>query len=67
MSLNVKEVSADKAHSRRNNLAYVNSIGAVPYIPFRNNTTGKHRGNSGHIWEIMFNLFLYHREEFLEH
>jgi len=63
---NIEEVSADKAYSSRDNLSLVNDLGAVPFIPFKSNATGKPRGNS-HIWRKMFNYFQYNQEEFLEH
>ncbi|MGI6589479.1 MAG: IS5 family transposase [Candidatus Iainarchaeum sp.] len=63
---NIQEVSADKAYSSRDNLSLVNNLGAVPFIPFKSNATGKPRGKS-HIWRKMFNYFQYNQEEFLEH
>ncbi len=63
----IKEMSADKAYSGRKNLAYINSAGGVPFIPFKNNTTGHLRGEGGHIWRKMYNFFTFRREEFLQH
>jgi hypothetical protein len=37
----VREVSADKGYISRSNLAAVDAVGAVPYIPFKSNTTGE--------------------------
>jgi transposase len=62
----IKEMSADKAYLSRDNIAYIDSIGGVPYIPFKNNMVSKPKGK-GYIWTKMYNFFLYNREEFLQH
>ena len=62
----VKEASADKAYSSRDNVGYTDSIGGTAYILFKNNASGKPRGKSW-VWRKMFNYFVYQREEFLEH
>lgn len=63
---NIQEVSADKAYSSRNNLAFVNAIDGTPFIPFKVNARGIPRGSS-HIWRKMYDYFTFNREEFLEH
>ena len=63
---NIKEVSGDKAYSARDNIGFVDLIGATAYIPFKVNATGKPRGKSW-VWRKMFNYFTYNREEFMEH
>lgn len=40
-NFNVHEVSADKGYLGHANLATIEAIGAVPYIPFKNNSTPK--------------------------
>ncbi len=62
----VGEVSGDKAYNSRLNLQAIESVGAVPYIPFKKNVTGKRDGGTG-IWKKMFYYFLYKHDEFLEH
>lgn len=62
---NIEELSADKAYSSRDNVDYTHKIGAMPYIPFRSNATGKSRGS--YTWMRMFRYFTYNRDEFLEH
>ena len=52
---NVKEVSADKAYSSRANLELAKKLGAMPYIPFKKNTTGRSKGSP--TWTTMFELF----------
>jgi len=62
---NIREVSADKAYSSRNNLQIVSDIGAKAFIPFKKNVTGNQKGNQ--IWGQMYRYYSYHRVEFLEH
>ena len=59
----MKEVSADKAYSSDANLRHIVSKGATPYIPFKDNTTGKGSG----LWRQMYSYFMYHEEAFNEH
>ncbi len=61
----VKEVSGDKAYSSRANLELINELGAVPYIPFKKNTTG--RAKNAPTWKKMYHYFEFKNEEFLEH
>lgn len=61
----VGEVSGDKAYSSRENLKAIEDVGAVPYIPFKKNISGK-RARYG-IWRKMYHYFLYKHDEFLEH
>jgi len=61
----VGEVSCDRAYSSRKNLQAIQDIGAVPYIPFKRNTSGK-KGVLG-IWGKMYHYFMYKHEEFMEH
>ncbi|MBS3076529.1 transposase [Candidatus Pacearchaeota archaeon] len=63
-NFNIKEQSGDKAYNSRENLKVIEEVGAVPFIPFKKNVTGK-RGALG-IWGKMFHYFLYKHEEFLE-
>lgn len=59
----VDEVSADKAYSSRANLQAVADAGAVPYIPFREGTTGK----GPDLWRKMWAYYQYKRDDFLGH
>ncbi|MDO8537313.1 MAG: IS5 family transposase [archaeon] len=61
----IREISADKAYMSRKNLEFVSGIGAIPYIPFKSNTSAK--GMKGQIWRKMFEIFILKREEFLKH
>ncbi|MGB8312192.1 MAG: IS5 family transposase [Halobacteriota archaeon] len=64
-NFNIKEVSGDKAYSSRANMELINDIGAVPYIPFRKNATG--RAKNSPMWKKMYHYFEFKHEEFLEH
>lgn len=64
-NFNLKEQSGDKAYNSRENLKVIDELGAVPFIPFKKNVTGK-RGALG-IWGKMYHYFMYQHEEFLEH
>jgi len=60
----VREISADKAYSSRKNLQLVSDIGAIPYIPFKSNTTGKK--TKVRIWKKMYEYFVLNNEEFMK-
>lgn len=60
---NVAEVSADKAYLSGDNLATVEAVGAVPYIPFKSNS----QGEGPEAWRRMWHFFNYRRDEFLAH
>lgn len=59
----IREVSADKAYSSKHNLEVVQSIGAIPFIPFKSNAHPK--GNN--IWKRMYLFYTEHQEQFYEH
>jgi len=61
----INELSGDKAYSSRANPELINESGAVPYIPFRKNATG--RAKNSPMWKKMYYYFEYKHEEFLEH
>lgn len=61
----VGEVSGDKAYSSRLNLQAIEDVGAVPFIPFKKNVTGKRARSSA--WRKMYHYFIYKHDEFLQH
>ncbi|MBI3587710.1 transposase [Candidatus Micrarchaeota archaeon] len=61
----LKEVSADKAYSGRDNIDAIHAVGAMPYIPFKSDATGKARGSL--FWSKMFHYFQFNQTEFMEH
>ncbi len=62
----IKEAYGDKAYLSRDNFAFVDNLGGVPYVPFKENSTSKPQGKS-HIWRKMFHYFAYNKDEFLQH
>lgn len=65
MSFRIKEVSGDMAYSSRKNLELVSGIGAIPYIPFQSNITGKARGS--YVWMRMYQYFKNNYDDFMHH
>jgi len=63
----IKEVSADKAYSSKNNLGLVDELGGTPYIPFKENVRGARTRGGSPIWTRMYHLFQYKNEEFMSH
>ena len=61
----MKEISADKAYSSRDNLELARSLGAIPYIPFKKHTTGHSRGSP--TWAEMYRVFTTDYLEFAKH
>ena len=61
----INEVSADLAYTSRKNLEVVNSLGGIPYIPFKKNATGRAAGSA--MWKKMYHYFQLNRDEFMEH
>lgn len=59
----VKEVSADKGYLSKDNLAAVAAVGAVPYVPFKSNTTGE----GPELWRRLYHYFMFNRDDFLTH
>lgn len=57
----IEQVSADKGYSSRENHDAIAAVGATPYIAFKSNTTGA----VGGLFQKMFHLYSYKREEFL--
>jgi transposase len=62
---NIREISADRAYSSRDNLDTVGKIGGIAYIPFKKNATGRAAGSA--LWKKMYHYFQLNRDEFLEH
>lgn len=65
----IEKVQGDKAYLSHVNLEAIERIGAVPFIPFRSNSTptGSTQGRSkgSEAWTRMWHMFSAHREEFL--
>ena len=61
----LRDVDADKAYSGKANLELVTALGGTPYVPFKKNTTGD--GDGSPLWQRLWRVYQYHREEFLTH
>jgi len=59
----LSEVSADKGYTSKRNLEAVVAVGAVPYIPFKSNTTGE----GPDLWRKLWHFYQFNRQDFLEH
>lgn len=62
----MNQVSADKAYLSDPNLKAVASNAAMPYIPFKINSTGHTKGQS-ELWRKMYHYFAYNQERFMQH
>ena len=61
----IEEVTADKAYLSTDNLAQVDALGAVAYIPFKVNSTED--GPVQPFGTRLYHYYLFQREQFLEH
>lgn len=61
----IREITADKAYSSRDNHDIARDVGAIAYIPFRSNASGRSRGSS--TWAKAYHFFQLNREEFMQH
>ncbi len=59
----MRDVSADKGYSSRDNHDAIATTGATPYIMFKSNTTG----DVGGLFNDMFHYFGFRRDDFLKH
>jgi transposase len=59
----VAEVSADKAYLSHANVETIVAAGARPYIPFKENTTGK----GPELWRHLYAFYMVNRPVFLAH
>lgn len=59
----MRQVSADGAYLSGNNLKTVVENHAMPYIPFRANSTGKHGSD---LFKRMFHFYSYNSEQFMQ-
>lgn len=69
-NFDIAEVSADKAYLSRANLALVEEVGAVPYVPFKSSSrviSGEQRVFEVSAWERMYHRFAADRDAFLAH
>ena len=60
------EVSADKAYSSREMIAFIDDMGVSPFIPFRSNSKVKPNMKAP-AWDRLFHFYNFNRDEFLAH
>ena len=65
-NFSMQEVLADKAYNSREMVAFVDKMGAEPFIPFRSNCSVKPNLKAA-AWDRLFHLYNFKREEFLTH
>lgn len=58
----MSEVSADKGYTGKRNLEAIAAVGAVPYIPFKTNTTG----DGPDLWRKLWHFYQFNRRDFME-
>lgn len=61
-NFNAEKYLADKAYSSRKNFKIISELNALPFIPFKSNTTGRSRGCP--LWHAMFDYFNNNQEDF---
>jgi len=64
-NFDIKEISADKAYSSRENHKVAEDLGITPFILFKKNATGNSRGAM--VWHKMYKYFKENKNEFLTH
>jgi transposase len=60
----IKEVPADKAYLSHDNLALVDGLGGIAFVPYKVNSQA---GEAGSLWEKMYFYFRFRRDDFLKH
>ncbi|MBU2639389.1 MAG: transposase [Nanoarchaeota archaeon] len=63
----IREISADKAYSSRNNLNAVSQVGGIAYIPFKKIVRKKTQMKGSCLWKKMYKYYTLNQEEFMEH
>ena len=57
----INQISADKAYLGHANLAAIEDVGAIPYVPFKSNS----KSDGSAAWRRMWGLFMYKQADFL--
>ena len=67
--LKLKEVSADKGYPGASKMLATLQGGAIPYIPFKSNSSAHDNTHSAksQLWTRMFHFYNFNRAEFLQH
>ncbi len=67
LNFNLREVSADKAYSSASNLRKVAAKGAVPYIPFKENSYAHNTRDKSGVWNRLWYYYNFNQAEFMAH
>lgn len=67
LNFKLREVSADKAYSSASNLRKVVAKGAVPFIPFKENSMAHNSNDKSGIWNRLWHYYNFNQAEFLTH
>ena len=62
----MNEVSADKAYLSAANLRLVTENHAMPYIPFKSNSTAHSTRQQDSMWKWMFHYYMANQERYME-
>jgi transposase len=65
-NFDVREVSADKGYLTRKNVAAIEKVGAVPFMPFKSNTVTP-PDDEDSPWSRMYHFYSLNRRRFLDH
>ena len=63
----IREVSADKAYSSRNNLNIVSGVGGIAFIPFKKIVKKNTQMKGSPLWKKMYRYYTQHQDEFMAH
>ena len=64
MRLHKSRATARRSSSRHGHLNAVESVGGMPFVPFKSNTLEPTEAGA---WARMYHLFIYRREEYMAH
>lgn len=64
LGFDLKEISADRAYLGAENLRTTLLAGAMPYIPFKENSVPD---GGGTVWKRLYHFYSYHNDEFKAH
>jgi transposase len=68
LGFDMQELSGDKAYNSIDNYNAIKEVGAIGFLPFKNNITATSKtGNRARLWRRMFYYFHLNQEQFLTH
>ena len=63
----IREISADKGYISIENLETIWDLGAIPFIPFKDNVSQKSMHRHGMVWRKMLKFYTEYPDEFYHH